>query len=772
MVLAGLWSIVRACVAGCVAAAMVVAPIEASAAPAGHRESALSYGLLDRSDFSLVPRDMDALAARLRTPMFASSLWNKLYGVLKNALPGDVLEMARFTIDHPAEAASVYSHAVAQDYPFFGLIGAAKVMKNQNLPGIGKFTYDKCVFPVAVIDTVFAKADQQVDNAAGKAKTKGTADAAKQYAADYAKAQSQAAKDEANAQLTQNIPYFGEIRTICLFAFETDLQIEKDLKKVVSKTVGDVKKAYDAFASGDVVSGVATLMTLGLDASIACSFVDQAVGGGIIGRTPGLGALATAACKGFVGAIIDGVRGIIVGGLGIAEKGVTVVYEAGKAAACAVYSLLGGGCSSSPPPPDYGTQMINGAKAWCAPYGGMKAFSEQSPAGPNGIHGPSRTGPAAPGGPTEVQMTEGAGYIFTCNDGLSACRVENGVKKCVTGPEVLARRQQQAALIDQDFQTRLPAWGAAFLASWQAMCPNGSCKTAVALHKLNAELAAKQQHAADPQKPYLFITWQLFREANRLAAATVEEWRFKAGPDQWAAKFDAWWTAACPDTKCVTVIRIHKLNAVLAVKQAHEKDPAASYAALSTPIYAAAADGARKAVAEAEAASIAKNKEITAGASDGWAQIAIGSWTPKCRDAQCVGEIKTLAAQMSATAKQLQAEQPDSSSLNVQGQASKIYGPKFKKAVDDSIARENWKKMGGGAGPVSVTPPQPSGPIGRPTRPVIAPAPAPSPAPVIRQLPPRPAATPTPAPTATPTPLRRLPLRPAPTPSPTPTPRG
>ena len=771
MLLTGFMSFVRAWVVSLTALAMALTPIQANAA-SGHREHAISYGPLVRSEFSLVPRDMDALARRLTMPA-ASSLWNKLYGVLKNVIPADVIELARFTIDYPTDAASVYSHAVAQDYPFFALIGAAKAMKNQKLPGIGTFTYDKCIFPVAVVDTVFAKADQQVDNAAGKAKTKGAADAAKEYAADYAKAQTQAAKDEVNAQLMQAVPYFGEIRTICRFAFETDLQIEKDLKKIVSKTASDIKRAYDSFSSGDVVAGVATLMSLGLDAGIACSFVDQAVGGGIIGRTPGLGTLAVAACKGFVGAIIDGVRGIIVGGLGIAEKGVTVVYEAGKAAACAVYSLLGGGCSKSPPPPDYGTQMIKGAEAWCAPYGGMKAFSEQSPAGPNGIHTPSRTGPAAPGGPTEVQMKEGAGYVFTCNDGLSACRVENGIKKCVTGPEVLERRQQQAMLIDQEFKTKLPAWGAAFVARWQPLCPTSQCKTAMGLHRLNAELKAKQQHEADPQKPYQFITWTLFQEADRFAAASLEEWRFKAGPDQWAAKFEAYWTAECPDTKCVTAIKIHRTGSVLAVKQGHEKSPAASYAAISTPIYAAADKGARAAVAEAEAASNAKNKEITENASEGWAQIAVASWTPKCRDQQCVAEIKTLAGQMAATAKKLQAEQPDSSALNVQGQAGKLFGPKFKKAVDDSIARENLAKLKAGSTPAN---PQPSGPVGRPPRPVVtpAPAPSPSPAPVFRPMPIRPAPAPAPTSTATPAPMtiRRLPPRPAPTPSPSATPRG
>lgn len=752
MVLAGLWSLVRACVAGLAAVALVVVPVAASASPApAHRASALSYGLLDRSDFSLVPRDMDALARRLAPPMFATSLWNKLYAVLKNAVPGDVLEMARFTIDHPAEAATVYSHAVAQDYPFFGLIGAAKLMKNQKLPLIGTFTYAKCTFPVSVVDTVFAKADQQVDNAAGKVKTKGTADAAKQYAVDYAKAEGNAAAQKAvNDQLIENIPYFGEITTICLFAFETDLQIEKDLKKVVSKTVSDVKRAYDAFASGDVVSGVSTLLSLGLDAGIACSFVDQAVGGGIIGRTPGLGTLAQAACRGFVGAIIDGVRGIIIGGLGLAEKGVTIVYEMGKKAACAVYSALGGGCSSAPPPPDYGTQMLNGAKVWCAPYGGMKAFMEQSPAGANGIHGPSRTGAIAPGGPTEVQMTEGAGYRFSCNDGLSACEVENGIKKCATAPEVLAGRVRQKALIEQDFATRLPAWGAAFVARWQPLCPTSQCRTAMGLLRLNAEGKARTAHAADGFQPYLFITWPLFQEAEKFAAATLEEWRFKAGPDQWAAAFDAYWTAECPDAKCVTAVRIFKTGTVLAVRQAHQKSPAASYAALSTPIYADAVNGARKAIAEAEAASNATNKATTATASDGWAQIAITSWTPKCRDQQCVGEIKTLAGQMAASARKLQAEQPDASALNVQGQAGKLYAPKFKQAVDDSVARENRNKLGG----TKVQPtPQPTGPVGRPPRPVVV--------------------TPAPAPSPTPTPtIRRLPSRPAPTPSPTATPRG
>jgi hypothetical protein len=98
----------------------------------------------------------------------------------------DTIEMARYAINSPSNAAVVFQHAASLDYPFFAIVGAVKAVKNQNLPGIGVFTEGACLSPIAAIDPIFDSASSYIDDAAGQATTTGVVNQAKQYAAAYA----------------------------------------------------------------------------------------------------------------------------------------------------------------------------------------------------------------------------------------------------------------------------------------------------------------------------------------------------------------------------------------------------------------------------------------------------------------------------------------------------------------------------------------------------------------------------------------------------------
>ena len=67
---------------------------------------------------------------------FADSLFQRLKSIGAGINP-DQVEMAQYSIYHPADTVKIYSHATAQDYPFFALIGAVKSAKGKMLPGIG-----------------------------------------------------------------------------------------------------------------------------------------------------------------------------------------------------------------------------------------------------------------------------------------------------------------------------------------------------------------------------------------------------------------------------------------------------------------------------------------------------------------------------------------------------------------------------------------------------------------------------------------------------------
>jgi hypothetical protein len=193
----------------------------------------------------------------------APELFDKIAGLLPEQ-HHDSIEMARFAIDRPGDAATIYARGAAQDYPFFALIGAAKAARDKNFPKLGKFTLQACRFPITAIDEVFSKASSKVSNPAGKASTNTATAAAASIAQQFAQETTNSAKQELAAQLAANVPYFGDIDTICFFAFETDLTLETDIQNAVTGTAQAIQQAYSAFAAGDVVAGAAHLAKLGV----------------------------------------------------------------------------------------------------------------------------------------------------------------------------------------------------------------------------------------------------------------------------------------------------------------------------------------------------------------------------------------------------------------------------------------------------------------------------------------------------------------------------
>ena len=245
----------------------------------------------------------------------APALFDKIKGVLAGQVNPDQIEMAKFAIEHPDDAAIVFEHAASEDIPFFALVGAAKAARKiHTFPKLGTFDYAACIYPVTAIDDVFSTADTTIDDAAGKNQTDTTVGMTKTYAADAAKMGAGAARDELNRQLIESVPYFGQIKTICTFAFDTDFAAERNIQAVISDTSHKIAEAYEEFSSGSVVSGVATLISLGVSSDTACNLVDEGVSGGAIGRTPLLGDLVKGVCKSFVGKVLDGAGGLVKGG--------------------------------------------------------------------------------------------------------------------------------------------------------------------------------------------------------------------------------------------------------------------------------------------------------------------------------------------------------------------------------------------------------------------------------------------------------------------------
>ncbi|OYW22499.1 MAG: hypothetical protein B7Z43_06805, partial [Sphingomonas sp. 12-62-6] len=446
-----------------------------------------------------VPRAADA--------GIVDSLFQKLRPILLQAgVKPDELEMAAFTISRPSEATTVYSRAAAQDYPFFALVGAAKAAKDKDVPNIGVFTYAKCIAPITAVDTVFSTASAHVTNQKAKADTNAVMQFAASYAADYANAQAESAREQAKQQLAESIPYFGDIETICRFAFETEFQLENDLFAVATAKARLARDIYVALKEGDVITGVKLLTTLNISRDQACGFIDNAVFGGLIGRTPLLGQLAKGACAGFLGSVIDGFTGIIDGGVGVIENSVTAAYQGGKKIACTVYGYFGSGCSKAKaPPPPTAVQVAKAvAQQYCSALGGLQGVS-------------------FPGGIAESNLQQQTRFEFTCKD-LSFCsKRPDGPYQCSTGAERAAWFAQQAALLDAEFKTKLPIWGNEFEARWKPKCADPTCAGAMVIIRANAQQESRQTIMFDGTPSYAALSAPAFEKAEENAALAVED---------------------------------------------------------------------------------------------------------------------------------------------------------------------------------------------------------------------------------------------------------
>ncbi|MBX3565035.1 MAG: hypothetical protein KF730_10720 [Sphingomonas sp.] len=645
---------VRTFVALLAAVAMALAPIPAQAeAP---RISALAYGPLSHSEFSLVPRDLDALARRLAPPppmAMGNTLWEKLKGLLKDVLPNDVIQLAQFSILHPVEAESVYSHAASQDYPFFALIGAAKLARKLDPK---HFTYDICTFPVASLDSVWGKADTTISNAGGKQDTNFVINAAK----EYAKQSVGEAKNEVNAQLAETIPYFGEIPTICLFAFETDLNLDKDIQNAVSSASQDLRELYDDISNGDVVEAVKDMATLGLNSQFACKLINTMLTDGLIGKVPGLSELASGVCSTFMKVLVAIARAVVE----LASDLGSWAYQTGHDVVCGGAALIGYHCDTPPPP-----NAVNKGLDFCAAHGGINYMTYRVDKRPDT-------------------------FFAMCKDGWSLQRNPGVPDQVISASQYKEMRDKIAAETKAWLQKRIDEMKGDDVRLYRPMCPPGDAQCQSELNLLltkvtNQIWAAYMKNKLDyPSKLLGQSEWGTYgQQAYKIA----NDASFRVLPDRWRPSFIAFWSERCEDEKCRTAMKIVGLGIGLAVRQQHARQPKLTYAQVSVPLYGEALRNATGLIAESQARSAAFNKKTTHDASEGWEQLAVAKWSKQCLDQPCIDEVTQLAGKMKVAARLLQQAQPDRSALAVQGEVSREYGPKFQAAIDASLARNRAK---------------------------------------------------------------------------------
>jgi hypothetical protein len=442
----------------------------------------------------------------------------------------DTIEMARYAINSPSNAAVVFQHAASLDYPFFAIVGAIKAVKNQNLPGIGVFTEGACLSPIGAIDPIFGSASSYIDDAAGQATTTGVVNQAKQYAAAYEQQPTAAGKQQAASELSQYVPYFNELPVICDFAFNTNFKTERNLQSVISETVKAIRDAYNAFASGDIGEGVDRLVAAGFNSSTVCKLADEIVSGGLISSTPILGDIIDGACKSFAGAIIKGV-----GAVGKA------VYNAGKEfvedAVCAFEDIFTD-CEEATPPPPTG---IGNATAFCAPFGGLQAAISKTNA------------------PDD--------YSVVCNDG-SACIAKPGQPvKC-----------QSAA------RSALSKWASNFLGVWAGQCEDDQCRGAMPAIRDAGFVDGIKVIAAQPTIGWPAVRAQALigheqQAADEVAAslaryADTNKSLTASASEGWVTIFVAVWDKKCWDGQCIDEVKAlgDEFGAALNAAQAANPD--------------------------------------------------------------------------------------------------------------------------------------------------------------------------------------------------------
>lgn len=168
---------------------------------------------------------------------------------------------------------------------------------------------------------------------------------------------------------------------------------------------------------------------------------------------------------------------------------------------------------------------------------------------------------------------------------------------------------------------------------------------------------------------------------------TKEAWSGIVGAqlDDWGNRFDERWMQLCTDDICKMGIKLVRLNAVLLGKQKLAAEPGATFDSMMS-IFAHADVTANTLVQEGQ-------MRLTQQAGKGWAILAQAIWSKQCADLPCMDEVAALANEMTQSAIDRQAAEPDESSMHVQGEVGKEFGPRFKAAIDASKARTKAKPV-------------------------------------------------------------------------------
>jgi hypothetical protein len=233
-----------------------------------------------------------------------------LFDLLKKYHPDkDGVEFARYYYYHPKDGDVIYGKIAEQDYAFIAILAAAKAAKHQKiLPNNQPFELGACLEPVTLFNAVFSKSGEYVNKYGQEEHVKG-----------YLQAENDEAKAEAGKQLAEYIPYWQEIPSICDFTFHSDFQDEAHMRKTLAGSWRLIRGGVEDFSHGNVAGGVVKLTQSGVNGDTACMLADNAIGGGMIGKTPVLGSLARSVCSGFAGSIIKGINtvvGAVVNGVG------------------------------------------------------------------------------------------------------------------------------------------------------------------------------------------------------------------------------------------------------------------------------------------------------------------------------------------------------------------------------------------------------------------------------------------------------------------------
>jgi hypothetical protein len=154
----------------------------------------------------------------------------------------------------------------------------------------------------------------------------------------------------------------------------------------------------------------------------------------------------------------------------------------------------------------------------------------------------------------------------------------------------------------------------------------------------------------------------------------------------WGKEFVDKWHPQCADGRCGDTILALKKSALGEgenLKQSHAADGWIYVAnALESYNQSAAAE-----VAASKTRFTGTNQKITAQAAQGWVELFIGAWTPRCAEDSCRKDIQAMAKEMAAESTRRQAASPDESSGHVQGGVLRDYGQKAQKVVDESKRR-------------------------------------------------------------------------------------